>query len=220
MEKKFKYSTMKDFEVIKKVGEGSYGKVYKVRRKSDQKIYAIKTINISTMDKTQITNTLNEVRILCSLNQSYVVGYKEAFINKNGKEMCLVMEYVGGGDMEMKINKYLKKKVLMKEEKVWIYLVQCLAGLKTLHDLKIIHRDIKSANLFLSSDHSVVKLGDLNVAKIAKNDFAQTQIGTPYYLAPEIWNNEIYDYKCDIFSLGCVIYEMAALKIPFKGKNL
>lgn len=86
--------------------------------------------------------------------------------------------------------------------------------------MKIIHRDIKTANLFLSEDFETLKLGDLNIAKVAKNDFAQTQIGTPYYLAPEIWDNKIYDYKCDIFSLGVVLYEMTTLKMPFDGMSL
>lgn len=81
--------------------------------------------------------------------------------------------------------------------------------------MKIIHRDIKSANLFLTEDFEQIKLGDLNVAKIAKNDLASTQIGTPYYLAPEIWDNKIYDYRCDVYSLGTVIFEMATQKLPF-----
>lgn len=97
---------------------------------------------------------------------------------------------------------------------------QCLIGLAALHKNKIIHRDIKSANLFLSEDFETVKLGDLGVAKHAKNDLAQTQIGTPYYLAPEIWDNQIYDYRCDIFSLGVLTYEMAALRVPFQGVSL
>ena len=134
--------------------------------------------------------------------------------------MCLVMEFVGGGDMKQKIKNYRKRKILMSENKIWSFLVQIIAGLKALHEMKIIHRDIKSANLFLTDSHKKVKLGDLNVAKIAKNDFASTQIGTPYYLAPEIWKNEIYDYKCDIFSLGCVIYEMISLLVPFQGDSL
>lgn len=93
-------------------------------------------------------------------------------------------------------------------------------GLKKLHSNNIIHRDIKSANLFLTKDFDFIKLGDLNVAKITKNNFAKTQIGTPYYLAPEIWKNNIYDYRCDIFSLGVVIYEMASLKLPFEANNI
>ncbi len=86
--------------------------------------------------------------------------------------------------------------------------------------MQVIHRDIKSANLFLSQDFECVKLGDLGIAKYAKTDFAKTQIGTPYYLAPEIWNNQHYDYKCDIFSLGVVFYEVCCKKVPFNGVSL
>ncbi len=172
------------------------------------------------MDKKSVQNTVNEVRILGSLNHPFVVAYKEAFVEKRGKEMCIVMEFVGGGDISAKIEQCKKRRLLLNEKTIWKYFCQILIGLKALHDKKIIHRDIKSANLFLSKDFETIKLGDLNVAKIAKNDFASTQIGTPYYLAPEIWDNKIYDYRCDVFSLGCVIYEMAALKIPFDGVSL
>lgn len=91
--------------------------------------------------------------------------------------------------MSEKIKKCYETKTLMNEKRIWYYMIQVLLGLKVLHENKIIHRDIKSANLFLSIDEKSIKLGDLNVAKIVKNNFANTQIGTPYYLAPEIWNN-------------------------------
>lgn len=213
-------STLKDFEIIKQIGKGSYGTVFKVRKRSDQQTYAMKTINISLMDKKTLTNTLNELRILCSINHPNIVGYKEAFIEKDGKEVCVVMEFVGGGDLSEKIAECKKKKLAMNEETIWRYTCQILMGLKALHDMKIIHRDIKSANLFLSEDLETIKLGDLNVAKIAKNDLASTQIGTPYYLAPEIWQNKLYDYRCDIFSLGCVMYEMGCLRVPFEASSI
>lgn len=108
----------------------------------------------------------------------------------------------------------------MNEKRILLYFLQSLLGLKCLHDHRIIHRDIKPANLFLSQDQRVLKIGDLNVSKVIKNDLAQTQIGTPYYLAPEVWNNEQYDFKVDVFSLGCVLYEMTCLKPPFKGDSL
>lgn len=114
------------------------------------------------------------------------------------------MEFVGGGDLSDKISDLKKKRSHIKESIIWNYMIQILQGLNHLHEMKIIHRDIKTANIFLTGDYRTVKLGDLNVAIVAKNNFAQTQIGTPYYLAPEIWNNQIYDNKCDIFSLGCV----------------
>ena len=209
-----------DFEIIKKVGQGSYGTVFRVKRKRDGEIYAMKTICLSKMDSASINNTLVEIQILCSIDNKNIVGYKEAFLHNNGSELCIVMEYVGGGDLSEKIAECRKRRLLINEDTVWSYLIQCLFGLKTLHAMKIIHRDIKSANLFMMQDFETIKLGDLNVAKVAKNDVAQTQIGTPYYLAPEIWKNEVYGYKCDVFSLGCVIYEAAALKVPFEAGTL
>lgn len=213
-------TTLKDFDILKQVGQGAYGLVYKVRRKSDKCIYALKTIDISKMNKKSLTNTLNEVRILCSIDHPNIVGYKEAFIENEGKDLCVVMEFVGGGDLSEKIEGRKNNNSLINENTIWKYMIQILNGLRALHNMKIIHRDIKSANLFLTDNHETIKLGDLNVAKIAKDDMAQTQIGTPYYLAPEIWNNEVYDYKCDIFSLGCVLYEMAALEVPFKANSI
>lgn len=209
---------LQDYEIIKQAGKGAYGIVYKVRSKIDKAIYALKTIDISKMEEKSLTNTLNEIRILCSIDHPNIVGYKEAFLQDN--KMCVVMEFVGGGDLSEKIAKCRDDDGLIDEETIWKYAVQILNGLKVLHNLKIMHRDIKSANIFLSDDHETVKLGDLNIAKVAKDDYASTQIGTPYYLAPEIWLNERYDYRCDVFSLGCVMYEMAALGVPFHGKSI
>ena len=95
-----------------------------------------------------------------------------------------------------------------------------LTGLKVLHDLKIIHRDIKSANTFLSQDFEQIKLGDMNVSKVTKRDFAETQVGTPLYISPEIWQGKKYDYKTDIWSLGCLLYEMCTLNYPFLGMDM
>jgi NIMA (never in mitosis gene a)-related kinase len=93
-------------------------------------------------------------------------------------------------------------------------------GLQALHEKKILHRDLKSANVFMESD-GVVKLGDLNVSKIAQKDgMLMTQTGTPYYASPEVWRDQPYDNKSDIWSLGCVVYEMCTLKAPFSGKNM
>lgn len=87
-----------------------------------------------------------------------------------------------------------------------------------LHDLKILHRDIKSANVFLNKN-GMVKLGDLNVSKTSKS-LGNTQTGTPYYASPEIWKDEPYDKKSDIWSLGCVLYQMIALKPPFRANDM
>ena len=93
-----------------------------------------------------------------------------------------------------------------------------MKGLRQLGEYKIIHRDIKCANIFFSN--GVAKLGDMNVSKIAEESFASTQTGTPYYTSPEIWRGELYSFKSDIWSLGCVLYEMCTLSPPFKAKSL
>lgn len=102
----------------------------------------------------------------------------------------------------------------MPEAEVWHYFVQMVRGLQALHDLNIVHRDIKSANLFMSSN-GLLKLGDMNVSKVAKKGFLSTQTGTPYYASPEVWKDKPYDVKSDIWSLGCVLYELCALTPPF-----
>ena len=94
-----------------------------------------------------------------------------------------------------------------------------LRGLAALHELKICHRDLKCANIFLTAD-GVIKLGDLNVSKVAKKGLLYTQTGTPYYASPEVWQDKPYDSKCDIWSLGCVVYEVATLQPPFRAPDM
>ena len=93
------------------------------------------------------------------------------------------------------------------------YFFQLASALKELHQRDIIHRDLKTANIFLKKNN--IKLGDMNVSKIVKNFFAQTQTGTPYYASPEVWRDESYSTKTDIWSLGCVMFEMCMLSPPF-----
>ena len=98
------------------------------------------------------------------------------------------MEYANGGDLHDKILAYKRKCQLMPEKEVWHYFIQIVRGLKALHKMKIIHRDIKCANIFLTKD-GVLKLGDLNMSKVAKNDLLQSKVGTPYTISPEVWMN-------------------------------
>ena len=94
--------------------------------------------------------------------------------------------------------------------------------MKALHDLNVMHRDIKCANILISGQGEC-KLADFNVSKVVstnKGGFLHTQTGTPYYASPEVWKDRPYDFKSDIWSLGCVLYEMAALRPPFKAKDM
>ena len=210
---------MENFEIISKLGDGSYSTVYKVKRKIDDKIYALKKVKLMNLSEKEKLNSLNEVRILASIKSNFVISYKEAFFNEKDNTLGIIMEFADNGDLYQKIIECKKKKIYMEEDDIWKIFIQLVKGLKSLHDLKILHRDIKSANVFLFKDGSA-KLGDLNVSKVAKKGLGYTQTGTPYYASPEVWKDLAYDNKSDIWSLGCVLYEAITLYPPFRAQNM
>ena len=211
--------SLSDFTMGKQLGKGAFGAVYQVTRKEDSKTYAMKIVKISSLSLKEREAALNEIRILASLQHPNIIGYKEAFFDDNSKTLNIVMEYADDGDIEKKIKENIKYHRIFDENTIWNWTIQILEGLKYLHDNKIMHRDLKCANIFLMKN-GLLKLGDLNVSKITKAGMAQTQTGTPYYCAPEIWEDKPYDYKCDIWSIGCIIYEICTLRPPFRGTNL
>ena len=212
--------SLNDFELGKELGKGAFGSVTIVKRKEDQKIYAMKRVKIGRLSQKEKLNSFNEVRILASIDHKNIIGYKEAFFDDKSKTLNIVMEYADGGDLNTKIKEMKQKKLFFEEKQIWSTLIQILLGLNYLHKSCIIHRDLKSANIFLTKDGSV-KIGDLNVSKIlTKMVTTYTQTGTPYFASPEIWNDQPYDYKCDIWSIGCIIYEMASLHVPFRGVSM
>ena len=210
---------MENFEIIEKLGDGAYSVVYKVKRKQDNKIYALKKVKLKDLSDKEKQNALNEVRILASVKSNFVISYKEAFIDEDDTNLCLVMEYADKGDLYQKISQFKKIGCLIEEIDVWKIFIQMVKGLKALHDLNILHRDLKSANIFLFSDGSA-KIGDLNVSKVVNKGLGYTQTGTPYYASPEVWKDQPYDIKSDIWSLGCVTFEMLALRPPFRAENM
>ena len=210
---------MNNFELISKLGEGSYSIVYKVRRKADLKMYALKKVKLKNLSEKEKQNALNEIRILASIKSDHVISYKEAFIEEKDQILCLVMEFANKGDLFQKITYYKQMQKSFEEIEIWSIFIQILQGLKCLHDLKILHRDLKSANIFLFNNN-LAKIGDLNVSKVSKTGIGHTQTGTPFYASPEVWNDESYSSKSDIWSLGCIIYEMITLRPPFKAENM
>lgn len=210
---------IKDFQILSKLGEGAYSVVYKVKRLTDGKEYALKRVKLLNLNEKEKENALNEIRILASIRNPNVICYKEAFWENKSNSLCIIMEYANDGDLYQKITYHKKKGVYVDEKEIWNVLIQCLRGLKALHDLKIYHRDLKSANVFICKDKAV-KIGDMNVSKVAKKGLLHTQTGTPYYASPEVWQDKPYDSKSDIWSSGCVIYELATLKPPFRAQDL
>jgi NIMA (never in mitosis gene a)-related kinase len=210
---------MDDFQILSKLGEGAYSIVYKVMRKVDKKIYALKKVKLLNLSDKEKENALNEVRILASVKSNFVVSYKEAFFDEKDRTLCIVMEFADNGDLLQKITEHKKRSIFFDESTIWHIFIQLVRGLKSLHDLNILHRDLKCANVFLYSNGEA-KIGDLNVSKVTRGGMGTTQTGTPYYASPEVWNDCPYDSKSDIWSLGCVLYEMITLKPPFRAADM
>ena len=177
----------------------------------------IKTIQIQTTEKRN--EALLEVKILKNLKHPYIIHFREYTQYKN--TIYIIMDYANGGDLCQKIKNQREKGKYFSENQILDYFTQICLAIKHIHDRKILHRDIKSQNIFLMKDNKI-KLGDFGIAKCLNNTFekAKTLIGTPYYLSPEIINDKPYDYKSDIWSLGILLYEMCALKMPFEGNNM
>ncbi|KAM6220308.1 LOW QUALITY PROTEIN: serine/threonine-protein kinase Nek1 [Rhynchocyon petersi] len=208
---------MEKYARLQKIGEGSFGKAVLVRSKEDEKQYVIKEINISRMSSKEREESRREVAVLANMKHPNIVQYRESF-EENGS-LYIVMDYCEGGDLFKRIN--AQKGNLFQEDQILDWFVQICLALKHVHDRKILHRDIKSQNIFLTKD-GTVQLGDFGIARVLNStvELARTCIGTPYYLSPEICENKPYNNKSDIWALGCVLYEMCTLKHAFEAGNM
>ncbi|XP_062857952.1 serine/threonine-protein kinase Nek1 isoform X2 [Trichomycterus rosablanca] len=208
---------MDKYEKVRKIGEGSFGKAILVRSKEDGRQYVIKEIGISRMSNKERRESRKEVAVLANMSHPNIVQYKASF--EESGCLYIVMDYCEGGDLFKKINN--QNGVLFPEEQILDWFVQICLALKHVHERKILHRDIKSQNIFLTKD-GTVQLGDFGIARVLNStvELARTCIGTPYYLSPEICENKPYNNKSDIWALGCVLYEMCTLKHAFEAGNM
>ncbi|XP_064636361.1 serine/threonine-protein kinase Nek1-like isoform X2 [Lineus longissimus] len=208
---------MDRYQKIKKIGEGSFGKAFLVKSKRDGQQYVIKEINIVRMSKKERDEARKEVALLAQMKHPNIVTYRESFEETGSLYIC--MDFCEAGDLYGKINS--QRGILFHEDQVLDLFVQICFAIKYIHDRKILHRDIKSQNIFLTKN-GTVKLGDFGIAKVLNStvELARTCIGTPYYLSPEICENRPYNNKSDIWSLGCVLYEITTLKHAFEAGNM
>ena len=217
-------SKLSDFETLNKLGAGSFGTVFRVRRLLDEKIYVIKDVRIGELSFKEQEEAINEVNILAGLDSQYIVGYYDSFIETGS--LHIVMEYCNRGDLQGLVKKAKAKDIAcLKEHVTWNIALQVILGLNCLHNKFILHRDLKSANVFLQKDETQtyfsVKIGDLGVAKLLETStaFAQTIVGTPYYLSPELCADQPYRDKSDCWALGVLLYECCTLCHPFEARN-
>ena len=236
------FTQLKDYKIIKLIGKGSFGEVYKVSK--DDKFYALKMYKISnemnnsnSLTKKEKNENLksieNEIKILSQLNNLFIVKLYEVFSinlneevynikdeNNDDQIICLILELCENGDLNDKIKEKKQKNETFAEKEILHYFYEILQGLYYLHKNRVLHRDLKTLNIFLTKDNHI-KIGDFGVSKklINNNIYAYTFVGTPYYLSPEICQNKAYDEKSDVWSLGVIIYELITLNKPFDSQS-
>ena len=215
--------SLADYVIEKAIGRGHFSTVHRAVRRSDERRVALKKVQIFDMlDAKARDRCLKEVQLLKSLapHQS-IIQYIDSFIDNN--ELFIVFEWAEHGDLRRLLRRANESKTTLQEAQVWRYFVQVTDGIKHMHEARVMHRDIKPANIFLASN-GTVKLGDLGLGRAFSSQTyeALSKVGTPLYMSPEVLDGRGYEWKSDIWSLGCLLYELATLRSPFKaeGDNL
>lgn len=221
---------MEAYTKLRKLGQGSFGSVFLIQDKQTNKQYVLKEVDLSQMGSEGRREALKEVAFLAKLEHPGIISYREWFEESpsgsawksHQKQLYIVMEYANGGDLSKRIQ--ARKTNGMKpfsEQEIVHFTVQILLAVKHMHDRKVLHRDIKSENIFLTNNN-LVKIGDFGISKALPSTYANahTRIGTPYYLSPEICMNKPYNTSSDMWSVGVVLYELMALQHPFDAPSM
>ncbi|KAJ3603308.1 hypothetical protein NHX12_031050 [Muraenolepis orangiensis] len=209
---------MNSYVFIRVVGKGSYGEVNLVKHKADRKQYVIKKLNLTKSTKRERRAAEQEAQLLSQLRHPNIVTYRESWEGEDC-QLYIVMGFCEGGDLYHRLKQ--QKGELLPERQVVEWFVQIAMALQYLHEKHILHRDLKTQNIFLTKTN-IIKVGDLGIARVLENqnDMASTLIGTPYYMSPELFSNKPYNHKSDVWALGCCVYEMSTLKHAFNAKDM
>ncbi len=214
------------YALVRQLGAGSQGSVSVIRRSTDSRLLVLKRCRNSAEAR-------REVQILEQLRHPFIVRVHEHFVDEISSQLCIVMDYAAGGDLQQLLDRLKASGGSLSDEQVTRVLVQLCMAISHCHRLHVVHRDIKPANVFLTrsgANDFLAFLGDFGVSRVLERDDPeaspgtrarrQTIAGTPYYLAPEIVAGEPYSAKSDVWSLGVLLYQLLTIKLPFEARSL
>ena len=198
--------SIKDYKIISKLGQGSFGSVYKVMNIKDKKYYALKQIILDEAKKEEKEQLMKEAHILSKINSEHVVKYFNSFFE--GNSFNIIMEFCEGLDLRKFLNGHKKLNKPLDKAIIYKFILELCLGIKEIHKNNLIHRDLKPQNIFLDKNNRL-KIGDFGISTILKSTrYASSRVGTYNYMAPEIIKGQKYNNKVDIWALGCIIYEL------------
>eukprot|EP01138_Halocafeteria_seosinensis_P000664 gb/GECG01000680.1/.p1 GENE.gb/GECG01000680.1/~~gb/GECG01000680.1/.p1 ORF type:complete len:531 (+),score=64.48 gb/GECG01000680.1/:1-1593(+) len=204
------------YKVTHSLGKGSFADVYRAEDTESGETVAVKAISIERLN-TQARKQLNsEVEILKKFKHENVVRLID--VARSKKTMHLIMEFCDGGDVAGLIKRHGR----FKESQVKPIIKQLASGVAFLRENSLIHRDLKPQNLLLSGRYPscTLKIADFGFARsLQQLDMAETLCGSPLYMAPEILNGKRYDAKCDLWSVGAIMFELVTGRPPYNGTN-
>jgi len=206
------------YEILSLLGKGAFGTAHVVRRRGHKTKYCAKQIHFFTdgtsFDPRRLKMAVNEVKVLSTLTHANIVKYIGAV--EEADCMWIITEYVGGGDLHKFISRHRHQGVPIERGVALSFTMQLLRALQYLHSNGVLHRDVKPANIFLNSARDAVQLGDFGLTKVLGEEASTTTVcGTPLYYAPELCASAPYTAAADMWALGCVVFEMLALRHPF-----
>jgi len=207
-----------DIDTKKPVGRGAFGAVYLYQRKEDRKEIIIKQIAIDDLTTDQRKGVFNEIHLQRMFDHPNVIGYHESFIHDN--TFMIVMEYAPGGNLFDYLHQRQEQNNILEEEEVLKFFCQIVRALHHIHKDNILHRDMKTHNLLLDRKKKVVKICDFGISKLLTKTNAMTTVGTAHYMSPEVVEGKSYNKKSDVWSLGCILYELITLKRAFDADSL
>ncbi|KAI7836760.1 hypothetical protein COHA_009398 [Chlorella ohadii] len=205
----------KHFRLVRKLGRGSFATVYEAERLSDGQRYALKVTELNALSQLDKVAVVEEIRLLASLSHPTIISYFEAFCDRD--KLCVVTEIVQGGDLGTFIRKMADNEDFLWERQIWNLFLQAALGVQYLHRNHVLHRDLKPQNIMMTDKkgQGLLKIADLGVSAELARVFTNVQIGTPHYMAPEMWNRKAYSYSADIWALGCILHELCTLRPTF-----
>ncbi|XP_061467762.1 serine/threonine-protein kinase Nek9 isoform X2 [Rhineura floridana] len=201
---------------IRVLGRGAFGEATLYRRTEDDSLVVWKEVDLTRLSEKERRDALNEIVILALLQHDNIIAYYNHFMDNT--TLLIELEYCNGGNLYDKILR--QKDKLFEEEMVIWYLFQIASAVSCIHREGILHRDIKTLNIFLTKAN-LIKLGDYGLAKKLNSEYsmAETLVGTPYYMSPELCQGVKYNFKSDIWAVGCVAFELLTLKRTFDATN-